>query len=191
MNWKKFLPKVALWLVMVPVDFIMVLTAYPMSPIIALISMIKGEPPKWAWLWLTYDNPIDGDSGHLKRWADYVAKYPKWGVYCRRTAWLWRNKVYNFAYTYEGISVGKIVVASGNPNTESGKPGKEGYIWLVDENGYWCLFLFKHYTKNLAVRIYIGWKFKGLLKDPNGKIERSMFANFFSPFRIWTGSDDK
>ena len=63
------------------------LLAVILSPLIVWFSMrdnTKGKIPKIFNWFLTHDNPIDGDEGHLER-------HPKedyWSVYKRRVFWI-------------------------------------------------------------------------------------------------------
>ncbi|QIW86187.1 hypothetical protein PKP2_135 [Klebsiella phage P-KP2] len=39
----------------------------------------------------TFDNPIDGDGGHIRRWASIRYHLGDFGVYMQRVGWLWRS----------------------------------------------------------------------------------------------------
>jgi len=183
---KLFFLRLTKWCYLFPVNLFMTLLAYPMAPVIAYYYIKFKEIPFWGIPWITFDNGIYGDNGHVERWKNYVAKYPKWGLYCQYVAWLWRNKAYNYSYYTAGVE-GRVLKESewiGNPLVESGKPGVEGYFFAIREDGYFGLFIFKHITDKFALRVYLGWKFKGDVKQ-EGTRERTMMATFISPFRIW------
>lgn len=174
--------KICWWAVLVPFNILITIIAYPLVPLIVLVTNTAGESPKWCWAWLTYDNSIDGDGGHLDRWRAYVEKYPVWGMYCRRVGWLWRNKGYNFAYYVCGAEANGDIFYSGNPRTESGKPGVPGVLYAWTPDGYWQIFAFIPWTKKRALRVYLGWKLKAKVDNPAEPL-RAMMATHVNPFR--------
>ena len=66
------------WLLYLPLTTIVCLLAFPLAPIIALFADGQGDVTLSAKnplrLWLTPDNPIEGDSGHFERWAGFVER---------------------------------------------------------------------------------------------------------------------
>ena len=57
-----------IWFLYLPLDIVTSLLAFPLAPIIALfadgtvdVTLSKNNPLR---LWLTPDNPIEGDRGH-------------------------------------------------------------------------------------------------------------------------------
>ena len=184
--------KMVVWAALFIPELIFTLLAYPLAPFIVLATSKEGDSPQWCWPWLTYDNPIDGDGGHIRRWAGIFLAYPKlfkyeWVQrYCQRVAWLWRNKAYNVAYYWFGAYVTPTKYI-GRIDVESGHPGRPGYVFAISEEGYWTLFVWKPFTSKFALRIYFGWKFKGRLA--NMQADHCMQATHINPFRRWDNEE--
>lgn len=79
-----------IWFLLVIPNILMSFLAFPLAPFIVLLGA-----PKWCSWFLTPDNTIDGDEGHWERWPDNGTR---WRIYCRRVAWLWRNRAYGFSW---------------------------------------------------------------------------------------------
>lgn len=158
-------------------DFIISLLAYPLAPLIVLFTNSQGKSPLWAFPWLTHDNPIDGDKGHWERWPDDAHWYDK---FQRRTAWLWRNRGYNFSYYVCGVT------------TSSEVEIKYGKAFWKDENprGYcfatcgktWMLFAWLPYSRTRGLRIYLGWKLRNKIDKPEEN-SRAMLVTHINPFK--------
>lgn len=169
---KNVYKNILLWAVLYIASMIVNILAFPFGVVIALISVIFGEdkiPSIFNW-WLTHDNPIDGDEWHIERWNK---KDTKWYVFLRRTAWLWRNKGYQFDYRYLGKPIGNTLINYGDPLTSD--QGREGILFQYDENGTWEFYLVKRYPFNLnkCLRLRFGWKIDDLRV---GTGERMMIA---------------
>ncbi|AHJ86977.1 hypothetical protein STP4a_123 [Salmonella phage STP4-a] len=182
----KFL-KYASWIFLVPLDFISMVLAVVLTPfIVPFYSEKTGHLPK-GFRWMeTYDNPIDGDRGHIERWSK-IRKIPVLGKYFQRVAWLWRNKAYNFAYYVLGRPATSEFHYRGNPNVESGSPDKAHHGWLFMWNDdAWGVFAAVPYLRigkiQFYLRVYCGWKLKSLLSRP---IPRAMLAFHINPFRFY------
>lgn len=177
------------WAALIIPSLVMDVLAYIMSPIIALYSLYVplsyfspgvqvNKSNWWYWYFLTYDNPIDGDKGHIKRWP---VDGSKWTDFKRRTAWLWRNKSYNFGYYVCGVDViGSKCKWSGQEFVESNIAGR-GWQFGRDDKSF-CYFAFFKYpwSKKWGVRIYLGWKYKNRQKETT--VRRAMHVLFFNPF---------
>ena len=154
------------------------LLAILLSPVIAYISLKEEVLPAWAWPFLTYDNPIDGDEGHLARWP----KTSKFQIWLRRTAWLWRNKAYNYDYYINGISTKEdVVVVKGNPFWQ--QPNGKGLCYAKCGKA-WMLFAWYPYSLfgwQRGVRVYLGWKLRNKIDNPSS--ERAMLVTHINPFK--------
>ena len=142
-----------IWLLYLPLTTIVCLLAFPLAPIIALFADGQGDvtlsdknPLR---LWLTPDNPIEGDSGHFDRWAGFVAAHPKIGMYIQRVAWLWRNKAYGWRWT---------VFSTFHPG-----------IWFATTSrnpikARWMLYVIWPTFSGRCLRVYLGWKLQSACK---------------------------
>lgn len=170
MTYLKLIFNLLIYPILYILSLIVDLLAYPMALIIATVSLYTPKLPKVFNIWLTHDNPIDGDEGHLQRHPDSSTKFAIWK---RRIAWLWRNKGYTFDYKYLGRNIGNTLTNYGNPETTD--YGIEGKIFQFDENGVWEFYLIKRYffNKNKCLRIRLGWKLDDTKVSTN---ERMMLA---------------
>ena len=190
-----------IWFLYLPLDIVTSLLAFPLAPIIALfadgngdVTLSKNNPLR---LWLTPDNPIEGDRGHYERWADFVAKHPKIGLYVQRTFWLWRNKAYGWSWNVLNTWVYKDdkLYSCGNPKTGD-KPYYSG-VWAatMSKNPFkarWMLYIVFPSFPGKCFRLYLGWKFQSALKmriahdaDPAAEISdyNAMFVSTINPFK--------
>lgn len=185
LQWVKTIALYLSWFPLAVIDFLVALTAYPLAPIVALFAK-DGRLPKLFWYLETYDNPVEGDGGHIRRWQTFADKYGVFGRYCQRTAWLWRNKAYNYSYHVSGRNISHPVKWYGTPNVER----HDTYVvtgWLLlTTPEAWCVYAYipwlKLFGRQFYWRIYLGWKFKGEAEKP-GHTQRGMMALFISPFR--------
>lgn len=190
----KVLKSYLIWVLLVPLDLLTGALAIILAPFVVPFRKDNHLPSLFSWM-ETYDNPLQGDKGHLERWTPIVDKLAsfklKWlGDYLQIVAWLWRNKAYNFAYHQLGRAVPTPVKISGNPDTESSREEYNfGYIYGVAEDGTWGLFLYKPWLTigkfTFCIRIYIGWKIKGdrYWKNVTNPTEHAMLAFHINPFR--------
>lgn len=161
-----------IWFLYLPVDLITSLLAFPLAPVIALFADGKGDvmlskhnPLR---LWLTPDNPIEGDRGHFERWARFVVKYPKFGLYVQRTFWLWRNKAYGWSWKLLNAQVRKDddLHWCGNPKV-SDKPYNPGVCAATTSfnpfKARWMVYAVFPMFSGKCFRLYIGWKLKSAL----------------------------
>lgn len=67
------------WILLVPLDFISMILAVILAPFVVPFYNKKTGKLPFGFDWMmTYDNPIDGDRGHIKRWE----KIRKWPLRC-------------------------------------------------------------------------------------------------------------
>lgn len=99
--------------------------------------------------------------------------------YICRVCWLYRNSNYGFSYYVNGREVDgskvKIVKAINELNNEQWISYVPCGFW----NTTWCFFYCKKYCKRFRLRIYLGWKLKGVR---NGRT-RHMLALSINPFK--------
>lgn len=163
------------WCILATLDILISLLACPLAPIIALCG-----GGRWAWPWLTYDNPIDGDSGHWERWPDNGTRLR---VLARRTAWLWRNKGYNFSYYILGVVPKGRIKMYGNPLFWK-QPHPRGWCFAKCDNA-WMLFAWFPYTlfnQERGLRIYLGWKLRQHCEQ-EGCTEKAMLTTHINPLK--------
>ena len=150
------------WLVFVVCEVVLSLLAYPLSPIISFCSLVFPETkyPKlysfWFWIWLTHDNTMDGDEGHIKRWP----LCDNWIItFLRRTAWMWRNKAYNASYWWFGRVITGKLHQKGN-HCVGNRPLVRGWSFEYDDKGTWEFYVVQpvSFSKKKAFRIRLGWK---------------------------------
>lgn len=142
------------WFLLAPIDFLASLLAWPLAPLIVLCTTPAGKAPRWAWPWLTHDNGIDGDGGHLARWPDNGTR---WRVFSRRTAWLWRNRAYNASFYWFGRTLLGRVRSWGNPRVGN-RPLVAGWSFQTDAGGCWELYVVVPHWPGRCLRIRLGWK---------------------------------
>ncbi|AOY00090.1 hypothetical protein [Jeongeupia sp. USM3] len=171
------------WFYLAPIDFLVGLLAFPLAPLIVLITSPAGISPHWCWPWLTHDNPIDGDAGHWARWPDNGMR---WRRYCRRVAWLWRNRGYGFSYCVCGLDAVGPVRWRGNPAV-SDTPLSAGWCWATC-NGGWMFYAMWPWwrSRQRGTRVYLGWKLKQKIEQPN-TAPRAMLVTHINPFKGYTG----
>lgn len=145
-----------LWFVFAPIDLLVSFLAFPLAPIIVLLSFETVKPPFWAWPWLTPDNPIDGDAGHLERWPDNGSCVR---VFMRRVAWLWRNRGYGFSEAVTGRDVIGRIKWIGNRSV-SDNPLSPGVVIGLASGGVWELYAYVPWLPSLkrGLRVRLGWK---------------------------------
>ena len=161
------------------------LLAVILSPLIVWFSMrdnAKGKIPKIFNWFLTHDNPIDGDEGHLERHPkeDYLS------IYKRRVFWICRNKGYTFDYNVCGTYLTGPIRVKGNPNTSDQR--EAGYLFQVDDNGIFEYYLIYRYPflKSHCFRVRLGWKFNS---DKVNTGEKVMLATSIGFFKKFTGKN--
>lgn len=161
-----------IWLLLAPLDLLVSLLAYPLAPLIVVLGV-----PGWAWPWMTHDNPIDGDAGHLARWPDDGTR---WRVFCRRVAWLWRNRGYGFSYRVGGVNTaGPIRIVAGRAFWRDANPRG----WCVATcNGAWMVFAWLPYMRGRGLRVYLGWKLRGKIDHPDEN-PRAMLVTHINPIK--------
>lgn len=180
--------KYASWIFLALLDPIAATLAVILAPfVVPFYSEKKGHLP-FGFRWMeTYDNPIDGDKGHVERWAK-IRKIGKLGVYMQRVGWLWRNKAYNFSYHVLGRNIKDVTKWKGNINVSSDpEDNQTGYLLMWNSNA-WGLFAFipsiKVFGKQFYWRIYVGWKLKSVVPEERAfSRERVMLAFFIHPLR--------
>ena len=181
------------WVPLAIVEMLVTLFAYPTVPFVALFAIGKDHLPNWLKWYETPDNGVDGDDGHIKRWmwlTNWCDNHNlhQLGLYIRRVAWMWRNKMYNFSYHVTGRNVQLPVKFKGNPNVESNSLSTKGWVLLYNDEewGFFCFLPWLRIGKyQFCLRCYLGWKMKGFERF-NGikQSERAMLAYFIGPFRV-------
>lgn len=162
-----------IWLLLFPLDLLFSLLACPMAPLIVLFSTKEGVAPKWGWPFLTFDNPIDGDNGHLERWPSNKP----FARFARRVAWLWRNRAYNASYHWFGRNLQFPLVRKGNPKVGN-RPLVKGWSFERDSKGVWELYAVFPYSSSRCLRVRLGWKINENAEDG----DRVMLVTHISPF---------
>lgn len=162
-----------IWMLLAPIDMMVALLAFPLSPFIVLFTSANGHAPRLAWPWMTYDNTIDGDSGHLARWAGRP-------VWMRRIAWLWRNRGYNFSYHVCGVATDKpVCIIAGRTFWNDANPRG----WCIATCGKaWMVFVWLPYSATRGLRIYLGWKLRGKIDKPHEN-PRAMLVTHINPLK--------
>lgn len=171
-----------IWLILAPLDFMISLLAFPLAPLIVLATNRNGDAPAWAWPWLTHDNPIDGDGGHWERWPDDGTV---WRMYCRRVAWLWRNRGYNFSYHVCGApTIDSVRIVIGR-DFWLDKPQRGGLCFATCGRA-WMLFIWWPWGNMIGIqrgmRVYLGWKLRGEIDDPKNT-HRAMLVTHINPIK--------
>lgn len=175
-----------MWLIFAVLDPFSSALAIVLAPFVVPFYSTKSGHLPFGFRWMeTYDNPIDGDSGHVLRW-EKIRSWGWIGVYLQRVAWLWRNKAYNFAYNVLGRDVVGITQYKGRVDV-SDTYNRPGYVLMWNDNA-WGLFVYTPSFKLFGIqfywRIYIGWKLKDVIPEANANVKkRVMLAFFISPFR--------
>lgn len=170
-----------IWLLLAPIDLAVSLLAFIVAPLIVLFTSRAGVAPVWAWPWLTHDNPIDGDDGHWERWPDNGTSFRR---YCRRVAWLWRNRGYNFSYYVCGaLTPYPAKVVSGSTFWTR----RDGRGWCFATCGHaWMFFVWLPWGKPFGIRrglrVYLGWKLRGKLDNP-ANTNRAMLVTHINPLK--------
>lgn len=161
------------------VDMAISLLSFPVAPISAAASLSKYT--RWVcntlfWPFQTHDNDFDGDGGHWGRWPDNGTR---WRVYCRRVAWMWRNRAYRAAYHWFGRDLVGQLREWGRQDV-SNRPLRQGISFEFDEAGTWELYLvIKWPFLNRCFRLRLGWK---IPEDyVPGKPCRAMICSHVSP----------
>ena len=165
-----------IWFLLAPLDFLVGLLAFPLAPLIVLLTTPAGTSPAWAWPWLTHDNPIDGDYGHMLRWQSGGSR---WRIYCRRVAWLWRNRGYGFSYRVAGKSINGQTHFVGD-RLVGDSPMHPGVCWATNGNA-WQLYAFFPWwrAEHIGLRVRLGWSIPLSIDSPN---ERAMLKLHINPF---------
>jgi hypothetical protein len=174
------------WL-MVVVDLIMkFLIAWPLTPFIVLLADKDGWLPLWLSWFQTYDNSLNGDYGWQATSRPYLAESNKYQRYINRCCWLWRNSIYGFSRTIEGIKFNELsdaVITVGDTGISNGPPGKSGlvrrYLYRDSKIIAFQWYYIKRYEQwpNKCIRINLGRK---LWDFPTS--EYAMFVFSISPF---------
>lgn len=166
-----------IWLLLAPLDLLVSLLAFPLAPFIVLCTGAGGIAMAWAWPWLTPDNPIDGDPGHWVRWSDNGTH---WRRFCRRVAWLWRNRGYGFSYRVCGRNISGPTHFWGNRRV-SDNPMVAGWCWAYN-SGAWELYGFIPWwpSTKRGLRVRLGWKIPLSVDKPS---ERVMLVTHINPVK--------
>jgi hypothetical protein len=172
-----------IWFLFLPLDTLAGLLAFPLAPIIALFADGKGDVTlgkrNILRMWLTPDNPIEGDRGHYARWADFVSRHPKTGLYVQRVAWMWRNKAYGWAWNvfHTPLKAGQKTWSYRNADDT---------VWLATTSlnpitARWMVYLYVPSFGKKYLRVYCGWKMQSFFK--RGGDYKAMFVFCINPFK--------
>lgn len=160
-EWKVDYPmllfRIVEWIPLFLMSMLINVGALVFAPIIAYISLgnngTRRVPIFFSWF-MTHDNPIDGDEGHMARWPGNT----KWARFKRRVAWLWRNKGYAFDYDVCGEKIKHDIMSYGEEGTTD--QGKPGWLFQFDSNYTWEFYLVYRYPfkQDKCLRVRFGWK---------------------------------
>lgn len=168
-------PRPMSWFWLAVPDVVVGLLAFPLAPLIVLATDDAGNSPRWCWPWLTDDNPIDGDDGHIDRWAGKP-------VWIRRIAWLWRNRAYNFSTYICGRDLSGPTNFWGNRRV-SDNPMSPGVCWAYN-SGLWEVYAYLPWPfTRRGLRIRLGWKIPLSEDVPTG---RTMMVEYINPLDGYT-----
>ena len=197
------------WIFYAIADCLATLIAYLTNPIVVLFANEYGNLPYCLRYWQTYDNPLDIEWVISEGCVPKCIRYnfnkhyrytPEWDSpdrigyvdildpdftikeriqrYFCRLYWLYRNTAYGFSYEVTGRQV--IGANMEVPRTDSSHDwfsyDKTQPLWKRT----WCIFYCKHWCDKFILRIYLGWKAKGMDLDEN---KHCMLALYISPFR--------
>lgn len=139
--------------------------SYPAAFFISLFTRANYSPP-WADLFMTYDNPPQGDRGWVEKRSPFPMEISGLKGYINRVGWMLRNKLYGYKRkTAVDFKPGTIVELRGDPEI-SDKYRIPGWLKAVarDSQGRlyaWEWYSITPYTKKRCIRIRLGWKIKG------------------------------
>lgn len=170
------------WLCLAPLDLLLSALAWPLAPVIVLATRAGGRAPRWAWPWLTHDNPIDGDAGHWARWPDNGTRRRR---FARRVAWLWRNRGYGWSYRISGVVLSGRTHTWG-PRRVSDQPLCAGWCWAYCPAALaWQLYGFVPWwpSARRGLRVRLGWKIPLTVDHPQ---ERVMLVTHVNPVKGYT-----
>ena len=194
-----------IWFLYLPLDIVTTLLAFPLAPLIGLFADGKGgvtlnrhNPLR---LWLTLDNPIEGDEGHVRRWSAFVEKYPRFGLYVQRVFWLWRNKAYGWSWYVMNAHVAKDapVWQWGDPRTGDDPYYTGWWIGTTSMNpltARWMVYAVCPTFPGKCLRLYLGWKLRECLEnrlkhqtDPTEPLKdvSAMYVCSFNPWKSREG----
>ena len=167
------------WLLYVATFFAVAPIAYILAPIVAVYSVIKkDDAPRMFYYLLTPDNPLDGDKSHWVRWKGTGFMQ----TVIRRTAWQWRNILYNFRYDCLGVDVCPAQARWQGTQVVNGELSKQGWQLAVDDKtSTFSFFLYYKYPfGKFGIRMYMGWKYKNRQRDI--AVGRKMLSFMVNPF---------
>lgn len=179
------------WFLFAVLDILLLPTVVVAAPLVSLFTKEQpyGKAPyTWGWIWGTYDNPPQGDSGYVTKRSLFPNETSGIKGYINRTLWMIRNPLYGLA---KQLSIeydpSYIQVVTGNPSISDKYkiPGKY-FVKLYSGKE---LIGFEFYgvfpwssTRNLRVRL--GWKIS------TDKFERNGFAQMVNTFNPFDGYGD-
>lgn len=176
----------ASWVLLAPLDLIVQAVAILLAPFAALYVDKDGHLLPIFWWMETYDNPLEGDSGHIERWTWFRENLGWFGLYLQHVAWMWRNKAYNWSYYAIGREAESEIHWRGNKDTSSDPEDNQTGYFLLWNDSCWGLFAFIPHIRigniQFYLRVYIGWKLKSEVDNPD-KRDRVMCSTHVNPFR--------
>jgi hypothetical protein len=197
------------WIIYAILDCVATIIAYITNPIVVLFANEYGDLPYILRYWQTYDNPLDIEWVISEGCVPKCIRYnfnkhyrytPEWdsstGIgyvdilnphftikeriqrYFCRLYWLYRNTAYGFSYEITGRDINgtKMAIIRNNSDEDWLSYDDTVGIW----NRTWVLYYNKPWCSKFKLRVYLGWKGKGLSSTDT---KRCMLALFVSPFR--------
>lgn len=127
--------------------------------------------PRWAWLWDNTETGINGDGDSTWGWRGPEHANGRESAFWWRFQWLaLRNPANNWSYFVLGwgTSADTSYKVWGDPCTSNRNPGHPGWLYIEATEGertYPCYYLVWRWSTGRCLRIYLGWKNKGLGRD--------------------------
>lgn len=170
------------WLFCFVFDILLSVIHYPLAVIISLFTTEGWS--KWMALFVTYDNPPQGDGGWITKRSYFPQETTGFKGYLNRVGWLWRNPLYGFnrLVSVSEDDILRIDVIGDKDISDKYKRAGSYLATAYDSFGELVAFeyyLVKPITENKCIRIRIGWK---LMTD---KLQRLGFAPFVDTFHFW------
>jgi hypothetical protein len=169
------------WFLLAPLSIIFTLLAMMLSPLVALFVRADGYLPRWLWAFGTPDAPAIGDDQYRANQMAGVTS--RWWM---ATCWLARNPGCGFdEFIGAHILPGFIYQSTGDELTHN-TPLHNGWVYrsVTNQDGspYWQLHAVYRLTSTKCLKVALGWKLWGELKE--GETRRLCCT--VSPFTKYT-----
>ena len=172
---------------LLPLNCVVLVSAYLLSPILPLFASKDGWLPKCLWWYQTPDNPLDGDYGFRMIHAPFKGEdLSYWKKYINRMFWMIRNPSYGFDWTVLAFNPepGYVLKVVRGSHPIGGDTTIDGYYHaiLTNPNGSkaWQLYVIHHWNKTRYAKIDLGWR---LWQAPN------VCQYMSNPFSVWKFRD--